>query len=235
MAGGIETLHSIRAWAQETFPNSFAKVDRYHRANRALPFVRTNLNADNRDLKPQTIKAVQVGSLTDPDGEDVWAWIEADGFVKLGHRVRRHMILHRDTTSPKVNFDKPFCWVRPSEDETGAARFEALVRYYVCINDANTPGLRSKVATFKEHFEGACRDVAEQITRRRHKKSAARRSLVVSKLGFVVANHEQKTNHIILRVNPCAASNYWSHFCAPLDTRSNTTTAAISVNDPTSR
>lgn len=80
------------------------------------------------------------------------------------------MKVHTDPSEPQVTFDRPFRWVQPAADETGAARFEALVRYYLCIKDVEASGIRSGVAAFKEHFQGACCDVAEHLTFKARKK-----------------------------------------------------------------
>ncbi|KAF9694394.1 hypothetical protein EKO04_007477 [Ascochyta lentis] len=121
------------------------------------------------------LNIIDVGSLMDQFSGIVHAWVEENGSISLGHAVKGYIEVHSDTTSPQVRFIKPYCWVKPAEDETGAARFEALVRYYTCIGDIESTGVRFGVGAFKEHFQSACRDVAEQVAREGREKGTAGR------------------------------------------------------------
>ncbi|KAF1362730.1 hypothetical protein EJ07DRAFT_174273 [Lizonia empirigonia] len=165
MANKVETLHSIREWAKATFPDSFAKFYNLpipktsHRQNKS------RVSYDGywiRDMGSPLM--IEVGTLEDQGGRPVYAW-GADRSVRLGHKadVEGYMELHSDTCSPKIVFAKPFCWVKPAEDETGKARFDALVRYYLCIKHDRPISYR--VAAFKIDFRGACEDISEQLTR----------------------------------------------------------------------
>jgi len=173
MAGALLTRFGIRVWAQAVFPDSFAIVEKFPVAYQTIP-----ANALEERL---CRRAVKVGSLEGQGTRTVYAWEQAPGCVDLAHEGDNgFMEVHRDTTHPKVVFEKPFCWVQPAKDETGTARFEALVCYYLCVKSNTAFILYWGVGIFEEHFLGACRDVSEQVTREAREKGAADRCVRLS-------------------------------------------------------
>ncbi|KZM25878.1 uncharacterized protein EKO05_0009150 [Ascochyta rabiei] len=176
MAVDIETLDSIRTWAQAGFPDSFAKLDGLTSSDMTVRLRLTGRVMNSiRVTKEELLITIPVGSLAGPYLARVYAWTERNGSVSLGHAAGGYMEVHRDTTNPPVHFHTPYCLVGPVEDETGAARFEALIRYCVSIKRVKGTGIRSKTSAFKEHFPGACCEVAEQVTREAREKRIADR------------------------------------------------------------
>lgn len=181
MANNFGTWNSIRAWAWATFPDSFAKLE-------GLPIPKmTRSYAPHPELDADT-RVIEVGALQGRSTTTSYAWIENET-VKLGHIVGDCMDLHSDTGNPEIVFAKPFCWVKPAEDEIGAARFDALVRYYFCIQKPTR--ISYQLAATKSDFRGACEDIAEHMTREASKHASADRCVRPSKCLKVGAEQTQ--------------------------------------------
>ncbi|KAF3052537.1 hypothetical protein E8E11_002223 [Didymella keratinophila] len=158
-----ESLQSIREWMSASFPDEFLKFDTYIRGVRftLLQFYIQLSNGPNAD-KANT---VQVG-LTLGDSTPIYAWTKS-GMVSIGHEAETGKIQPQgDFSSPQIKFSEPFCWLEPTENEAGLARFEALVRYLVWTHNAPNAAMKHRLDIFKEHLPGACRDVAEQLVKR---------------------------------------------------------------------
>jgi hypothetical protein len=171
MAANIETLETVREWAETEFPDIFRRFNNFSGGNKSW-----KLRVEGRIVRGQRVeeqKLMTVLRVSDSLGSprEVLAWAESDGTVSLGHLELEsnghfYMAKHNDCTDPPTRFGKPYCWISPAEDETGAERFEALVRYYICIKGKDASGIRVRKTAFKEHFIGACRDVVAGIQAR---------------------------------------------------------------------
>lgn len=156
-----ETPQTLRNWASASFPDDFAKFGQIIKTSH-LVFSHLRVQAGD-DGSPVEVVGVQVGT-DHADSTPIYAWKgKGTEAVSIGHeRVDDTVELHEDWASPQVDFAAPFCWVGPTESEVGAARFEALVRYLLLAH-RRLAVMKHRVEFFREHFPGACRDVAAHV------------------------------------------------------------------------
>lgn len=158
-----ETLRTIREWASRAFPDNFARFDTYIKTA-SFTFSRVHIQLRSR-LSTYKVDVLQVGS-THADNEPVFAWKGTEG-ISVGHKNGEGNIQpHEDFTNPFIDFTAPFCWLSPTENEVGIARFETLVQYLNLSRIRQNSVLRRNIDSFKEHFTGACRDIAEHLASR---------------------------------------------------------------------
>ena len=163
MAPKQMTLRATREWASTAFPDDFARFDTYIKtASLTFSCVRVELDGG---LSAYKVDFVEVGS-THADNELIFSWKGTKG-VDVGHKNGEGNVQpHQDLTNPLIKFTAPFCWLKPTENEVGIARFEMLVRYLTLSRVTQKSVLRHNIDSFKEHFPGACRDIAEHAASR---------------------------------------------------------------------
>jgi hypothetical protein len=177
---GKQTLPSLVTWAKSSFAHDFATFESYIRSKHfAFSGIRGVESETGRWIPLKNLK-ILVGTLNS-SGAAVYAWKSGKGF-DVGCELRNDWVrLQEDIADPKINFIEPFSWVQPAEDEAGLARFEAVVRYILLVND-KCSALTGRLSFFREHFPNACHDIAQQIERRENRTNTSRRPSHVSKL-----------------------------------------------------
>lgn len=193
MAADTETLETIRRWAEAEFPDSFRLFSNYTGIDRRSFRVEDRIVRGRRIEERKLMTAVRVSDYCGVR-RPVYTWAEIDGTVNLGHLESDsnggYMAEHIDCTDLSVRFGRPFCWVQPAADETGAARFEALVRYYVRVSCKDASGIRARKTASRDHFPAACRDVAAGMRARARGK------------GNVKGNYDRCTRLSTLSLTP---------------------------------
>jgi hypothetical protein len=155
-----ETLQSIREWASASFEDEFAKFDDYIKT---YSFTIAQFQIQLTDgLSTDKFYGVQVGS-ADGGSSQIYAWKDNEAF-NVGKEFEKGKVQrHEDFNNPQIEFAEPFRWLNPTENEASLARFEALIRYLILSRTKLSSALTNKIAFFKEHFPGACRDIAEHV------------------------------------------------------------------------
>lgn len=170
------TWDSIHDWAQqEGFLAHFGKTSKFSLFSRPRITLKEGRVIDGHHVPGlEALKTMTINPQA-----SVYAWIETDGSVKLRPLEWGDMAVHEGLTSPPTSFAQPFCWVLPIQNETGM-RFESLVQYYTRLGFVNGPGIRTGIAALKEHFPGACHDMAKQIDAEAARRTISARAFPLS-------------------------------------------------------
>ncbi|KAL1652824.1 hypothetical protein SLS61_004444 [Didymella pomorum] len=170
------TWDSIHDWAQqEGFLAHFGKTSKFSLFSRPRITLKEGRVIDGHHIPGlEALKTMTINPQA-----SVYAWIETDGSVKLRPLEWGDMAVHEGLTSPPTSFAQPFCWVLPIQNETGM-RFESLVQYYTRLGFVNGPGIRTGIAALKEHFPGACHDMAKQIDAEAARRTISARAFPLS-------------------------------------------------------
>jgi hypothetical protein len=114
MAANIETLETVREWAETEFPDIFRRFNNFSGGNKSW-----KLRVEGRIVRGQRVEEQKLmtvlrvsDSLDSPRG--VLAWAESDGTVSLGNlelesNGHLYMAKHNDCTDPPARFAKPYC------------------------------------------------------------------------------------------------------------------------------
>ncbi|KAF9694398.1 hypothetical protein EKO04_007479 [Ascochyta lentis] len=161
------TLGAVTSWAWKNFSDDFAKIptckdytlQRFH-----LPGFGNN----------GQFKGIVIGTASEEIREDqratvdVLAWLEghqiAVGYIsQLGWKI--HAVNYDDILDASIHFNAPFSWVLAAADETAVLRFESLIRHsFLARGFKNAIKGKGNLSKFRDHFPGACRDVAQKAT-----------------------------------------------------------------------
>ncbi|KAF3043953.1 hypothetical protein E8E12_000350 [Didymella heteroderae] len=95
---------------------------------------------------------------------DVLSWLGgqqiAVGYIlQMGCKI--HAVSYHNILDANIRFNEPFSWILAAADEAAVLRFESLIRHGLLARGfKNTIKGKGNLTKFRDHFPGACRDIA---------------------------------------------------------------------------
>ena len=163
----MQRLSSVRTWAGTHFKEDYSKIP-----------TRTDYNVQSVQLpdRKKPSEAILVGSAFEEVRPyfravvDVLAWLNV-GHIEVGYMTqngdKRRAVVYQDLIDSGITFNEPFVWILRSADEIAVRRFEALLHHAFLLRGNPKRCIPLKATLdFKEHFPGACRDIAQVANQR---------------------------------------------------------------------
>ena len=163
----MQRLSSMRTWACTHFKEDYSKIP-----------TRTDYNVQSVQLpdRTKTSEAIIVVSAFEEVRPyfratvDVLAWLNVD-HMEVGYITqigdKRSLVVYQDLTYSGITFNEPFVWILRNADEIAVRRFEALLHHAFLLRGNPKRCIPLKATLdFKEHFPGACRDIAQVANQR---------------------------------------------------------------------
>jgi hypothetical protein len=160
------SLGSVTSWAWKNFSDDFHKIPtckEYTLQRFDLPDFPGN-NGQLRGIVVGTafeeIREGQHASI------DVLTWLEgqqvAVGYIsQMGWKI--HAVSYDSILDANISFNEPFSWILAAADELSILRFESLIRHGLLARGfKNAIKGKGNLKKFRDHFPGACRDIAEK-------------------------------------------------------------------------
>ncbi|KAF2631149.1 hypothetical protein BU25DRAFT_418775 [Macroventuria anomochaeta] len=163
------SLGSVTAWASAHFRDDYLKIPKrkdYTTYLICLPKQHSNKSSLTAIIVGTAFEEIRpyFGATV-----DVLAWVKDDrvevGYItQLGNKT--NVVVYEDIISSRISFQEPFCWILDAADETAIRRFEALVHHAAMLMGSKKAINSNYYDEFRDHFPGACRDIAEVAEKR---------------------------------------------------------------------
>lgn len=161
------SLPGVITWARTRFKDDFVKIPT------ATQFNKQTVHPSDWET---SFEAIVVGTAFEEvrpyfrATTNVLAWLN-HGRVQIGYisqvGSQRNTVLYQSLTDGRIDFHEPYSFILRAGDETAVRRFEALIQYAVLTRRGPLKAVSaSAVSDFREHFPGACRDIAQVANQR---------------------------------------------------------------------
>lgn len=163
------SLRSVTSWACANFKDDYQKIPK------RKDYVTRTVRIPDQASSEADLKAIVIGSAVEEIRPYFRATVEVMAWVK-GNRVETgyamqigdnvNVATYEDITKGDITFNEPFSWIMQAGGETAARRFEALINHAAMLTGSKRTIDSGYYHDFREHFPGACHDIAEMALQR---------------------------------------------------------------------